>query len=70
MLGVEEERAARDAMAAGVQAASAAMAAGAEAAFQAGSVKRKRAEESLEEQKQGLTLVHISAQLELNLCST
>ena len=38
----DDERAARDAMAAGV-----------EAVFQAGSNKRRRAEESLEAQKQG-----------------
>jgi len=43
----DDERAVRDAMAA----ASAAMTAASEAVFQAGSAKRKRAEESLEEQK-------------------
>ena len=44
----DDEQAARDAMTEVLEAASAAVAAGAEAVFQAGAVKRKRAEESLE----------------------
>ena len=50
--------AARDAMAAGIEAA---IASGAEAVFQAGSAKRKRAEESLEEQKRETEKVHAEA---------
>jgi hypothetical protein len=59
MVGAAEvdDRATRDAMAA----VEAAMAAGAEALFQAGSAKRKRAEESLEEQKRETEKVHAEA---------
>ena len=59
MVGASEddERAARDAMAA----VEAAMAAGAEAVFQAGSAKRKRAEESVEVQKRETEKVHAEA---------
>ena len=59
MLGAAEddERSARGAMAA----ASAALAAGAEAVFQAGSAKRKRAEESLEVRERETEKVHAEA---------
>jgi hypothetical protein len=60
----DDERAARDAMAAGVDAASAAVAAGVEAVFQAGSAKRKRAEEGLEaRERETLTALEVAVKV-------